>query len=240
MAKTNLGQENYSSFAKRYAQKIIGNSHNAFYERPATLSLLPDVKGLSVLDAGCGPGIYSAWLIEHGATLTAVDATPEFVQMTKERTNQSATVLQWDLEESLTFAPDGYFDIVLCPLVMDYIKDWLPVFQEFSRVLKQGGFFIFSCGHPASDFYRTWPDDNYFDLVLHEMEWYGFGEPYPLIKCYRRSLQAVLNPLIEADFHLDKVLEPRPAPDFPRTLATEDAYQNLIHEPCFLHLRAIK
>ncbi|WP_279387450.1 hypothetical protein [Rubrobacter taiwanensis] len=29
------------------------------YERPATLSLLPDVAGKRVLDAGCGPGVYS-------------------------------------------------------------------------------------------------------------------------------------------------------------------------------------
>jgi len=91
LAKTNLGKENYSAFTKRYVQRILGNSHNAFYERPATISLLPGVNGLSILDAGCGPGIYSAWLIEHGAAVTAMDTTPKFVRMTGERTARKAT-----------------------------------------------------------------------------------------------------------------------------------------------------
>lgn len=240
MTKSNLAKENYSSFAERYAQGIAANSHNAFYERPATLSLLPEVKGLRVFDAGCGPGIYSRWLIEHGAHITAIDATPEFVQMAQGRTQQKANVLQWDLQDPLTFAQDGSFDLVLCPLVMDYIKEWQPVFQEFFRILRKGGIFIFSCGHPAFLFYRNFPEDNYFDIVLHEMEWKGFGEPCPHIKSHRRSLQDMLNSLINAGFQIDRILEPRPAPDFPRTAETEEIYQDLLREPCFLHIRAVK
>ena len=240
MSKKSLGEENYSSFAARYAQNIIDKPHNAFYERPATLSLLPDVKGLSVLDAGCGPGIYSAWLIEHGATITSIDVTPEFVEMTRKKTAQKASVFQWDLEKPLTFAKDDSFDLVLCPLVLDYIQDWLPLFKEFFRVLKQGGTFIFSCVHPALIFYKIWSNDTYFETVLHELEWEGFGKPYPVIKSYRRPLQAMLNPLVEAGFHLDNILEPLPASNFPRTAETEKIYQSLLHEPCFLHIRAVK
>lgn len=240
MQKKNLATENYSSFAERYAERVMDNSHNAHYERPATLSLLPPVKGLSILDAGCGPGIYSAWLVEHGAEVTAIDATPEFVRMTKERTRQKAIVLQWDLQDPLTFAQENCFDLVLCPLVMDYIRDWLPVFQEFQRILKPGGKFVFSCGHPASDFYRNWAEDNYFEITLHEMEWKGFGKPYPRIKSYRRPLQAILNPVLDAGFRIERVLEAQPASDFPRTAETEAIYQDLLREPCFLHIRAVK
>jgi hypothetical protein len=37
-------------------------SFNAYYERPATISLLGDVADLRVLEAGCGPGaLTSGW-----------------------------------------------------------------------------------------------------------------------------------------------------------------------------------
>lgn len=240
MGEDNLGELNYAPFARRYAQGITNNLYNASYERPATLSLLPDVKGLRILDAGCGPGIYSAWLISHGAIVTAIDATLDFVQMTIERTKQKAIVFQWDLEDRLSFAEENSYDLILCPLVMDYIKNWRPVFQEFYRILKYEGSFIFSCGHPASNFYRNWPDDNYFEVDLHEMEWKGFGEPNPRIKSYRRSLQNMINPLIDSGFILDRILEPQPPSDFPRNPETEDVYQDLMRQPWFLHIRARK
>jgi 2-polyprenyl-3-methyl-5-hydroxy-6-metoxy-1,4-benzoquinol methylase len=49
----------------------------------ATLSLLPDVNSRRVLDAGCGPGFYSEWLIEHGAEVVAVDAGLKMIELAK-------------------------------------------------------------------------------------------------------------------------------------------------------------
>lgn len=54
-----IGESSYEQFADRYAQYVDTRPHNAYYERPATLALLPDVRGLRVLDAGCGPAIYN-------------------------------------------------------------------------------------------------------------------------------------------------------------------------------------
>jgi len=42
----------YEALADAYAAHIDTKPHNAYHERPATPSLLPDVKGLRVLDAG--------------------------------------------------------------------------------------------------------------------------------------------------------------------------------------------
>jgi ubiquinone/menaquinone biosynthesis C-methylase UbiE len=53
----------YETLAAAYAAVIDTKPHNAYYERPATLSLMPEVKGKRVLDAGCGTGVYSEWLI---------------------------------------------------------------------------------------------------------------------------------------------------------------------------------
>jgi len=53
--------EAYETLAERYAVLVDTKPENAYYERPATLSLLRDMRGKRVLDAGCGPGSYAEW-----------------------------------------------------------------------------------------------------------------------------------------------------------------------------------
>ncbi|KVP25386.1 hypothetical protein WJ86_13600 [Burkholderia multivorans] len=66
------GRRAYAEFAQRYADIAPTKPHNALYERPATLALLGDVAGQTVLDAGCGPGICSELLARRAdASLSA-------------------------------------------------------------------------------------------------------------------------------------------------------------------------
>jgi 2-polyprenyl-3-methyl-5-hydroxy-6-metoxy-1,4-benzoquinol methylase len=60
------GQTDYDEIASRYAAGIDERPWNALYERPATLALIPDVRGKDVLDAGCGHGWYADWLVRNG------------------------------------------------------------------------------------------------------------------------------------------------------------------------------
>lgn len=235
-----MSRENYESFADRYAEMTETKPHNALYERPATRSLLPDVKGLRVLDAGCGPGVYTEWLLDHGAKVVAFDVTPRMVELTRLRVSDRATLHVADLGQPLGFAADAEFDLVVCPLVLDYIKDWGPTFKEFARVLKPGGTLVFSCGHPMTDF--THPDiqgpEIYYNVEQIEMTWGGFGDPKPVITSYRRPFSAIINPLIAAGLTLDHVLEARPLPAFqerdPRN------YDDLMRAPGFIFIRAKK
>jgi ubiquinone/menaquinone biosynthesis C-methylase UbiE len=59
MSNKPLAYEAYQILADDYSRLIDTKPHNAYYERPATLALLPNVKGMQVLDAGCGPGAYA-------------------------------------------------------------------------------------------------------------------------------------------------------------------------------------
>ena len=54
----------YEQLADAYAAQVATKPHNAFYDRPALLALLPEVANRYVLDAGCGSGIYTEWLSE--------------------------------------------------------------------------------------------------------------------------------------------------------------------------------
>lgn len=237
-----IGERNYEQFADRYAELAPTKPHNAYYDRPAVMELLGDVRDARVLDAGCGPGIYAAELVQRGAAVTAFDVTPAFVQIAGARLGESATVFRWNLEDPLDFAADGTFDAIVCALVLDYIEDWTPVMREFGRVLRPGGALVFSCGHPWADWQHAQEggvaSDSYFDRQLYTLPWRGFGKPYPEVTTWRHSLDEILGAVTDAGLLIERLVEPRPTEDFRR--ADPERYERLMREPVFLCVRAIR
>jgi len=232
-----LAQDAYDELAESYAAIVDEKPHNAYYERPATLSLLLDVNGKRVLDVGCGPGFYAEWLIERGAEVVAFDANEKMFSIAKKRLGERARVELALLEEPLSFASDESFDIVLAPLVLDYVKDWNPIFTEFFRVLKRGGCLVFSSDHPFVK-YRTHPEGfDYFETEQLEYVWKGFGSPVA-VPYYSRPLGSVINPLINAGFVLERILEPKPTEEFREK--SPETYERLLRSPCFMCVRARK
>jgi len=90
MAHRPIALEAYEALAEAYAAVVDTKPHNAYYERPATLSLLPDDTGMRVLDAGCGPGVYSEWLADRGAKVVALDVSPRMAEIARQRLGSRA------------------------------------------------------------------------------------------------------------------------------------------------------
>ena len=65
----------YDAMAADYAA-VEDSPYNAYYEQPSLRALLPPVAGRRVLDAGCGAGRASEWLVEQGAEVVGIDASP--------------------------------------------------------------------------------------------------------------------------------------------------------------------
>ena len=241
MAERPIAYEAYEALADHYAAQIDSKPHNAFYDRPAMLSLLPDSNGLRVLDAGCGPGAYAEALLERGATVVACDCSERMLELASSRLENWPKRQQWslqrvDLTQPLSLWSEADFDGVLAPLCLDYIENWKPLFQEFHRILRPGGWFQFSCGHPSFDaeYYAT---TQYFQVEFAECMWTGFGKSV-MMPGYRRSFEEVFTPLIESGFRLSAVHEPQPTEAFRQ--ADPERYERLMHRPAFLCVQAIK
>lgn len=234
--KKPLALDAYEQLAEAYAALVDTKPHNAYYERPATLSLLPDVAGLLVLDAGCGPGVYTEWLVGKGARVIAFDASPKMAALAKARVGDRAVIHEADVEGDLGFIDDETLDVVLSPLVLDNVDDWSQVFRRFRRALKRGGLLVFSVGHPffEATYFKS---DKYFETERVSCVWRGFGFPVEM-PSYRRPLGAVINPLIESGFELVQVLEPRPTEQFRHD--DPIGYERLIRQPSFLCIKARK
>ena len=236
MCDKHLAYDAYERLADNYARLIDTKPHNAFYERPATLDLLPKVRGLDVLDAGCGPGVYAEELLKRGARVVAVDASDRMIELARKRLGPHAVIHQVDLSRPPTTFNDRQFDVVLAPLCLDYIADWSSLFREFFRLLKAGGYFVMSAGHPSFDaeYFGT---NAYFSVERVECTWTGFGRKV-VMPSYRRSLQEFLMPIVNAGLQLDRIVEPLPTDEF--KAADPVRYQALMRRPGFLCIRARK
>ncbi|MCB0173966.1 MAG: methyltransferase domain-containing protein [Anaerolineae bacterium] len=226
------GASYQGSAGSKYAQTADTRPANAYYERPAVLSLLPVLANQEVLDAGCGPGWYTEYLLDQGATVTACDVNAEFVRVTQARVGSRATVLQANLAEPLDFAADGSFDLVVASLVLHYLKEWQPTLREFYRVLKPQGRLVFSTHHPFMD-WKHFETESYFIPELIHDEW-DIGP----VEFYRRPLTLMSHDLEAAGFVIERLLEPQPTPEYWRVNPEQAALFNV--HPWFLVIRAKK
>ena len=126
------------------------NVYNAHLERPSMLSMLPELKGKTVLDLGCGPGVYAEYLLNQGATVTASDISPEMVDIVRLKFDGKVPAYIQDLSHGLPNEHDNAYDVIICPLTIHYIEDLTIIFNDVNRTLKAGGSFFFSTHHPLA------------------------------------------------------------------------------------------
>jgi SAM-dependent methyltransferase len=226
----------YEKIAEEYAALVDDRPENAYFERPATLSLMPHVGGKRVLDAGCGPGRYAEWLLERGAEVVGVDVSRKMIRQAGKRVGKRADLHVADLGAPLDFLESRSFDIVLATLVLDYIEDWKPLFEEFNRVLKGFGVLVFCSRHPFGHFDMHAGSD-YFTTEYVEDLWEGFGTPV-VVPCYRRPMGTIISTLVDTGFALERLLEPRPGEEV-RT-CDPGVYDRLNRLPGLICVRARK
>lgn len=141
----NYVAEHYHNYRTKDSKK--GSFFNEMLEMPSTKRLLGDARNKKVLDFGCGTGIYLKLLTKRGAKVKGFDISKKMLEIAKKENPKLD--LRFGSGYKIPFKEK--FDIVLASLVIDYLKDWDRVFKQVNRVLKKGGYFIFSIGNPVSE-----------------------------------------------------------------------------------------
>lgn len=232
-----VGLEVYESIAEEYARVSEHKDVNEHYERPAMLSMLPSLQGLSVLDVGCGSGVYSEIFLQAGASVTAVDYCKTFVSITNTRVKGRASVHCCDISKGLPFIETGSLDIVVAPLSLDYVLDWRKLFRKFHRVLKESGSVVFSSQHPCFGRFGK-PIERYFETEPQIEVWGdGFSQRIEMPR-FRRSLTEMISSFTDAGFMLGQILEP--LPDDAIREESPEFFERLNTAPLFICIKAIK
>ncbi|GAA2653606.1 class I SAM-dependent methyltransferase [Streptomyces lunalinharesii] len=201
---------------------------------PALLRMLGDVRGLRVLDAGCGHGYFSRMLAARGAQVTGIEPTDTMCGYAREKERALKQGIAY-VQADLTRLPDlgGPFDAVVCSMVLAAVPDWKPAMRACVEALRPGGVFVFSVNHPAFEqLLTTWRAHGAYrtDRYLEE-----YAIPQTHAQDFHRPLSTYLNELAALGCHLRELAEPGLDPRTARAAQdTAPGIESYVHLPNFL------
>lgn len=237
--------ESYNKFGKMYHETRTksGRLFNEFLEMPATLSLIPnDLTHCTVLDAGCGSGIYTRELAKRGASVIGIDISSTMINIAREETETGANIHYRVGNIDEMDMQDNSVDLIICNYVLENLDEIANVFSEFFRVLKKDGHCIYSISHPIRAMakreqvsgHEIWQLENYYDKGIRISD---FGQSMK-IKKYKRTIADYINSSIAAGFIIKKFCEPQPIPSGEKV--DTDAYNTAMRLPQLLLIQMIK
>ena len=243
--------KNWNLIAREYDTLITrGDFFREQLLNPTLISLLPNLSGKRVLDAGCGQGYVANLLSERGADVEGVDASENLIAFAKAHYPESNSLhfSTHDLRKPLRFF-NGSFDGVLANMVL---MDFDPIegaVQELGRITKSGGFFIFSILHPF--FVSGLVRKNFGELLRGSLPHYElaryhapFTKPWRVqgtsheTKVFHRPLEYYAGVLHASGFNITDIREP--VLDGATVAKKNGATKLLTEIPMFLIVRAEK
>jgi SAM-dependent methyltransferase len=134
---------------------LMGDSVRPIVQKPIVDSFIGSTVHESVLDAGCGRGLYTRVLINRAQKVASLDYSKDSIDSLKRRLGHlphlslyvgSATDLPFSNEK---------FNLVLHCEVLEHIEDDRKVLAELFRVLQPGGRLIISVPVPPAPIYDS-------------------------------------------------------------------------------------
>jgi len=157
--------------------------------------LLLPVKGLDVVDVGCGTGRWLQRLSPFGpSSLTGVDSSPEMVGCAREKLGASATVMVGEAESMPLRSSSA--DVIVASFVTSYLAEIDRLAAEVRRVARPMARIYLSDLHPATASACKWKRS--FKSAGTEVE----------LATYEHSVTEVIDWFEASGFEVSLLLEP--------------------------------
>ncbi len=203
---------------------------------PALFTLLGEVRGLRILDAGCGQGYLARLLAERGARVTGMETAEHGYAFALEEERLAPLGVEY-LQVDLTrpFGFEGAFDAVVANMVFMDIPDYEAAMRHCVAALRPGGRFVFSLLHPCfEEPSSAWPGQHYV-AVREYLEPHPFEQDYA--SGFHRPLSHYLNSVIGVGCQIEHLVEPRLTPEL---AAGNPVYERNVHVPSYIVISARK
>ena len=215
-----------ASYQQRHAIPTDSAHYGPWAPPENQLRLLGDVKGLRILEVGCGGGQCSIAFAKQGAIAVGVDLSDAQLEHARKLATQEGVEVKFiqGTAEDLSAFNDQEWDIVFSAYAFQYVADMPRCLSECARVLRPQGRLVFSLDHPFRDCFfdqeeddvTLYPARSYFDHT--PMTW-TFNDTGVWMRSYHHTIGEWIDMLNQAGFRLLRLLEPSPP--------QEDAGRNL-------------
>ena len=216
-------EESWDRLSEYYqAHKIISleNIHYGPYgPGEQELRVIGDVKGLDILELGCGGGQNSIVLAKLGAkSVTALDQSENQLEYARKLAKSQGVKIKFlkGNMEDLSMLEDTSFDLIVSSHAMNYVVDLPRVFSEVARILRKNGRIVTCMGHPIM--HLLWEAlekdsieevNNYFDDKRKIWDW--TDEKGAKIATFEEKgyrFEEIINGLIISGLKIECILEP--------------------------------
>jgi 2-polyprenyl-3-methyl-5-hydroxy-6-metoxy-1,4-benzoquinol methylase len=141
----------YDSKRSRFMRWIDQHfRRDMFVRMELTFDFLRDLKGKTLLDIGCGSGIYMEMALKRGAShVTGIDPAEGMLRLARERvtslglTNRASFVAGYFPQQ----CPPGPLDYAIVMGVLDYVADPLSFLQALRKRISAGAAVSFPSTH---------------------------------------------------------------------------------------------
>lgn len=253
----NTVKSEWNSMAAAY--ELFNNSPDSYsytIEWPCIQELLPDLRGKSILDFGCGTGIFT-FLLEkyYPSKIVGIDLSEEMLKIAIAKGKEKKSPAQFVLGDAsrLTDYFDETFDFIFSSTTTHYLTNLESLFEGIKRVLKEDGTCVLSIIHPVySALYPiehgdAFPEDDewvvrYLDQRkrAYIQPWIEYNDNFEnqLSRSYHYTFSDYVNAILKSGLKIQEIREPLPPKAWEAT--SFGRYDNYIETPTYMILKLVK
>lgn len=236
----------------------VGDHGSAYHQQlaiPAVLDLLRPRPGEAILDVGGGQGVLAPYVVEAGARVTVVDASPRLIAAAKRRHARlrDARFLAGDARRlpAVSGLEQGAHDAAVFLLSLQDMDPLIEVVRGVEWALADRARVVVLMTHPAfrQPRHSGWGFDEGRKLTYRRIDGYLSEMAVPMkslggglpTRSFHRPISTYVNAFADAGFVTDAMLElPDLPPDRRPGKATRGDARANAEIPIFLGLRAVR
>jgi len=184
-------QNAYNKWALQYDTNINATRD---LEATALRTMLRAIQVDRCLEMGCGTGKNTMWLMEKAAHVTAVDFSPEMLDLARQKiSSDRVTFIQADISKSWNFLNERY-QLISFSLVLEHIADLDPIFGEAAKWIDPNGYMYIGELHP-------------FKQYTGSKARFNTEKGEEVLECYNHHISDFMNAARRNDWHLLEIEE---------------------------------
>mgnify|MGYP001169100681 FL=1 len=162
------------------------------------------LKGIKILDIGCGGGLLSEPMARMGADVTGIDASEKNINVAKLHAEKNELKIKYYCSSPENFKTDDKFDVILNMEIIEHVDDVDFFLKSCAKLLKRNGImFVATLNKTLKSYLFAIIGAEYVLrwLPIGTHEWEKFIKPEELINLTKKC-NLILNDLKGVKFNL--------------------------------------